>query len=54
MRRLGAMAAKHVSEHTNALSIPGAELSQHMMQKLRDSVDINNYENKPVPRTEDE
>ncbi|DBA78342.1 TPA: hypothetical protein ACH3X2_008284 [Trebouxia sp. C0005] len=24
------------------------------LQKLRNSVDINNYENKPVPRTEDE
>ena len=48
------MAAKHVSEHVSVLSSPGAELSQHMMQKLRDSVDINKYENKPVPRTEDE
>jgi len=54
MRELGPMAAKLLSEHINGLSIPGAELSQHMMQKLRDSVDINNYENKPVPRTENE
>ena len=38
------MAAKLLSEHINGISIPGAELSQHMMQKLRDSVDINNYE----------
>ncbi len=54
MRELEPMASKLLCEYTSALSIPVAELCQHMLQKLRDSVDINNYENKPVPRTEDE
>jgi len=51
--KVGPVAATFLSEHI-VLSIPDVELSQHMLQKLRDSVDINNYENKPVPRTEDE
>lgn len=54
MQEFGPIAAKLLSEHVSVLGIPSAELSQHVMQKLRNSVDINNYENKPVPRTEDE
>lgn len=41
----GSSCPRPLSTHLNDLNV---------LQKLRDSVDLNSYENKPVPRTENE